>query len=91
VLFIVTLLVTSTAAKAPSWLLQLLGGAFGGWLFAGVIWELQFERKMAAQLAGLVIGLVFTLVAANREWITTAIRGKREPSAPHHPDEERVS
>src|SRR5262249_28064372 len=64
---ILTLLVTETFEKGPPWLPVLLAGAFFGWLFAGVIWEQQFERKMSAQLTGLVIGLGFTLLLLSRD------------------------
>jgi hypothetical protein len=91
VLSVVTLLATAAAGKAPPGLLQALGGAFAGWLFAGVIWEQKFERKWQAQLAGLAIGLLFTLVLLNRERLARAITGKRDAPASKSPDEGRPS
>jgi hypothetical protein len=88
---VVALLVTVTVAKASPRVLQLLGGAFGGWLFAGVIWELQFERKLSAQFAGLGIGLLLTLVLVNRDWLAKTIRGQRDTSAAAKPEENRSS
>ena len=84
VLALVTLFTTVTATKAP-WIFQLLGGAWGGWLFAGLIWEAKFERQMDAQLVGLVIGMLVMLLNLNRERLEKTIRGQSTTSKSRGP------
>jgi hypothetical protein len=74
-----TVFTTYTLRRTSETNFKIFMGCYAGWLFAGIIHEAKFERKMESQLLGLAIGLIATVILVNQAWIIEKIKGKSTP------------